>query len=221
MNIRKGVCVPKLSVFLATTLGIAFCFTACTPAVSPLPDFTATPAATMEVATLAPTVTRLPILTRTPDPNIFTLTSPVFDDNGPIPTKHTCAGPNVSPALAWRNPPAGTASFVLIVEDPDAIKVAGTVWDHWVLFNLPADLRSLETGAPAPKGSVEGLTSGGKMGYEGPCPPQGNSHHYHFYLYALDIQLKIKAGATKKLVLETLQGHILGRAELVGLYPFK
>jgi len=123
--------------------------------------------------------------------------------------------------LAWNNPPAGTVSFALIVDDPDAVSVAGIVWDHWVLFNLPAETRTLEEGAPAPKGSLEGTSSGGKVGYEGPCPPQGKSHHYNFYLYALDTQLKLKAGATKKAVLEAIQLHILDRAELVGLYPFK
>jgi Raf kinase inhibitor-like YbhB/YbcL family protein len=197
----------------------------CTPAVIPLPDFTATPAATtvptLAPATVAPTETSLPTKTPVPNSAAFTLTSLVFDNNGPIPTKYTCAGPDISPALAWNEPPARTVSFVLIVDDPDAVSVAGMVWDHWVLFNLSAETRALDEGAPAPKGSLEGVSSGKRIGYEGPCPPGGSSHHYNFTLYALDIKLGLKAGVTKKAVLAAMGGHVLAQAKLVGLYPFK
>ena len=202
---------------------LALILSGCTPAVIPLPDFTATPIATevAPTATLVPTATSASTKTPTPNPELFTLTSPAFENNGPIPTKYTCAGPNISPALTWNEPPARTVSFVLIVDDPDAVSVAGMVWDHWVLFNLPAKVRSLDEGAPAPEGSLEGVSSGKLVGYEGPCPPRGSSHHYNFTLYALDIKLGLKTGTTKKAVLAAMGGHVLAQAHLVGLYPFK
>ena len=196
-------------------------FFGCTPRVIPAPDFTATPTAT----TAAPVIGATAIVTftkgLTPTLEPFTLTSPVFENNGGIPAKYTCKGTNISPALAWNEPPTGTVSFALIVDDPDAASVAGHIWDHWVLFNIPAEIRSLDEGAPAPEGSLQGVSSGGQIKYEGPCPPGGALHHYNFTLYALDTRLELKAGATKKAVLEAITGHILTQSQLIGLYPAK
>jgi Raf kinase inhibitor-like YbhB/YbcL family protein len=203
----------------------------CTPAVIPVPDFTATPAAAptavpTAVPTVAPTSTVAPTETSAPTEiptpmEPFTLTSSVFENNGGIPVKYSCDGTNISPALAWNEPPAGTVSFALIVDDPDAVSVAGIVWDHWVLFNIPAETRTLDEGTRPPAGSLQGVTSGGAVTYEGPCPPPGKPHHYNFTLYALDTSLELKAGATKKAVLQAIDGHILAQSQLTGLYPAK
>jgi len=148
----------------------------------------------------------------------LSLTSPAFAHGQPIPARFTCDGEDVSPPLNWGEPPAGTRSFVLIMDDPDA--PAGT-WTHWVLFNLPAGARSLEEAVPAletlTSGARHGKNSWGKLGYGGPCPPAG-THRYFFRLYALDISLDLAPGAAKKDVQSAMQGHILAQGELMGTY---
>ncbi len=155
----------------------------------------------------------------TPEIASLTLSSEAFDDGGNIPVKYTCDGEDISPPLSWGDPPEGTVSFVLIVEDPDAPM---GVFTHWVIYNIPASLRGLPEGVPA-QGEVEGTGVQGKndfnrLGYGGPCPPKGPAHRYVFKLYALDTSLNLKAGATKKQVLKEMEGHILGYGELTGKY---
>ena len=146
------------------------------------------------------------------------LTSMEFKHGGAIPAKYTCKGEDVSPPLAWETPPDGTQSFVLIMDDPDA--PVGT-WDHWLLYNLPADLRSLPEAISADPeltdGSRHGKNSWGRMDYGGPCPPSG-THHYSFRLYALDTRLDLQPGAPKKQLLNLMQGHILAQGELMGTF---
>lgn len=148
----------------------------------------------------------------------LSLTSPAFAQGQPIPARFTCDGEDISPALNWGDPPAGTRSFVLILDDPDA--PAGT-WTHWVLFNIPADMRSLDEAVPAletlASGARHGKNSWGKLGYGGPCPPAG-THRYFFRLYALDVSLGLSPGAAKKDVQSAMQGHILAQGELMGTY---
>ncbi|MBC7259110.1 MAG: YbhB/YbcL family Raf kinase inhibitor-like protein [Chloroflexi bacterium] len=148
----------------------------------------------------------------------LTLTSPAFPAGGEIPRKYTCDGENVSPPLEWGAPPQGTQSLVLIMDDPDA--PAG-VWDHWLLYNLPADARGLPEGiapdAARPDGSRHGANSWGRLGYGGPCPPSG-THRYFFRLYALDTTLNLAAGANKAQVLAAMAGHVLAQGELMGTY---
>jgi hypothetical protein len=136
-----------------------------------------------------------------------------------IPGKFTCDGEEVSPQLAWSAPPAGTASFALLVTDPDAPR--GT-FTHWVLYDLPAATRSLPEGLPArgelPDGARQGRNGFGSLGYGGPCPPGNSPHHYIFTLYALDTKLNLPGGATRTQVEEAMQGHILAHGELIGLY---
>jgi Raf kinase inhibitor-like YbhB/YbcL family protein len=147
------------------------------------------------------------------------LTSTVFEPNGTIPKIHTCDGPDVSPPLAWNDPPAGTQSFALIMEDPDA--PAGT-WVHWVLFNLPASARALPENVPKVEqladGALQGRNDFRRIGYGGPCPPKGPAHRYFFKLYALDTRLALQAGATKADVERAMAGHILAQGQLVGRY---
>jgi Raf kinase inhibitor-like YbhB/YbcL family protein len=151
----------------------------------------------------------------------FELTSSVFAQGAAIPVKYTCDGDDISPPLAWGDPPEGTQSFALINDDPDA--PVGT-WDHWILYNLPGAARSLPEAVPSdaelPDGSRNGQNSWRRLGYGGPCPPSG-THRYFFKLYALDTTLDLAPGANKKQLLQAMQGHILGQAELMGVYGRK
>ncbi len=152
----------------------------------------------------------------------LTLTSASFAPGGEIPTKHTCEGADISPALAWSGTPAGTRSLVLIVDDPDAPdpKAPKMTWVHWVLYDLPPGATGLPEGvkrAELPPGTREGLNDWKRTGYGGPCPPIGR-HRYFHKLYALDATLG-DLGSPTKVVLETkMKGHVLAQAELVGTY---
>jgi Raf kinase inhibitor-like YbhB/YbcL family protein len=149
----------------------------------------------------------------------FAISSASFQSGANIPRKYTCEGADVSPELHWTSPPAGTQSFALIADDPDA--PVGT-WTHWVLFDLPSQTASLAENVPKvdelPGGGFQGRNDFRKVGYGGPCPPAGKAHRYFFKLYALDSKLNLKPGATKQEVERAMQGHILGQAEWMGKY---
>ena len=149
----------------------------------------------------------------------FTISSTSFPNEGDIPQKFTCDGADVSPALNWASPPAGTKSFALIADDPDA--PVGT-WTHWVAFNLPATSTGLPENVAKvemlPDGTHQGQNDFHKIGYNGPCPPPGKPHRYFFKLYALDQPLNLKPGASKQEVEKAIQGHILGQTEWMGKY---
>lgn len=149
----------------------------------------------------------------------LTLISGAFTHEGVIPARHTCDGPDVSPALHWIDPPAGTRGFVLICDDPDA---PSGVWDHWILFDLPADTRTLSEGTPSdgelPSGARQGRNGFGRIGYGGPCPPPGPAHRYFFRIHALDTRLGLPAGAPRGEVEEAMGGHVLGTGLLMGRY---
>ncbi len=146
------------------------------------------------------------------------LTSPAFKHNGKIPSKYTCEGENVSPPLKIDDAPLDVKSFVLIMDDPDAVKPAGKIWVHWVVFNIPGETEEIAEGEE-PKG-VQGEGTSGDLGYQGPCPPDGE-HRYFFRLYALDEELPLKEGATKVEIEDAMEGHILEETELVGKYKKK
>ncbi len=148
------------------------------------------------------------------------LTSTAFADHGPIPTKYTCEGQDIAPPLAWGGAPAGTRSFALIVDDPDAPDPAAPrmTWVHWVLYDLPASAHALpEGGRPLPAGTREGLNDWHRTGYGGPCPPIGR-HRYFFKLYALDTALGDLQLPSKAKLEQAMRGHVLAHAELVGTY---
>ena len=148
----------------------------------------------------------------------FSLTSPAFIEGANIPPKFTCdAGQtSPSPALAWKEAPANTKSFVLIMHDPDVPMPGG--FTHWVLFDIPATTMALPEGFQAGSVGVSGNTGMRRQGYMGPCPPTG-AHHYHFMLAALDVPtLGLQAGASKADVEKAMEGHVVGKTELVGLY---
>jgi Raf kinase inhibitor-like YbhB/YbcL family protein len=146
------------------------------------------------------------------------LTSNAFEAGKPIPAKYSCRGEDISPALAWSEPPAGTQSFALIMDDPDA--PVGT-WIHWVIYNIPASARGLPEAVPAnaelSDGSFNGRNSWGRIGYGGPCPPSG-THRYFFKLYALDEMLGLSSGADKGELLKAMEGHVLALGELMGTF---
>jgi Raf kinase inhibitor-like YbhB/YbcL family protein len=143
------------------------------------------------------------------------LTSANFNNQGAISAKHTCDGNNISPSLSWTNAPAGTKSFALIVDDPDA--PSGT-WVHWVLYDIPPDVNELAEGIKSlPAGTMQGLNDWNKTGYRGPCPPSGR-HRYFFKIYALDIVFADMKNPTKSKLEKAMEGHVLSKAELVGTY---
>ncbi len=126
---------------------------------------------------------------------VLAVSSPAFQEGDKIPTKYTCERQDVSPALTWGEPPEGTQSFTLIVDDPDA---PGGVFTHWVIFNIPSDSRGLPEAVPTTTelsdGSLQGKNGFGRIGYGGPCPPPGSPHRYQFTLYALRPTLGFKGG---------------------------
>lgn len=150
---------------------------------------------------------------------VLSVSSPAFQEGDRIPSKYTCQGQDISPALAWSEPPAGTQSFALVMDDPDA---PGGVFTHWVIFNISSDSRELSEAvlaqAELPTGALQGKSDFGRIGYGGPCPPPGRPHRYRFTLYALGQALGLKAGASKKQVLDAMQGHILAQGQLTGTY---
>jgi Raf kinase inhibitor-like YbhB/YbcL family protein len=149
----------------------------------------------------------------------LTVLSSAFQEGDKIPAKYTCEGQDVSPPLAWSEPPAGTRSLALIVDDPDA---PGGVFTHWLLFNIPPDSRELPEAVPTQaelaSGALQGKTDFGRIGYGGPCPPPGRPHRYQFTLYALDQPLDLEGGASKKQLLSAMEGHILAQGQLTGTY---
>jgi len=175
----------------------------------------------------APNSTSEPVLSETGAPSepvkgtmTFELTSTAFSQGEPIPARYSCDGEDISPPLSWSDPPEGTLSFALIMDDPDA--PVGT-WDHWILFNIPAGRRELPENAPIeaknqdPDAIFVGRNSWGRVGYGGPCPPSG-THRYFFKLYALNTTLGLLPGATKGELLKGMEGYILAQTELIGTY---
>ncbi len=155
-------------------------------------------------------------------PMALTLNSPAFTDGEPIPAQYTCDGTNVSPPLAWTEPPAGTKSFAVVIEDTDAPQQ--TPFVHWIVYNLPAKTRLLQE-AFAPNesladGTRQGLTDFGMTGYGGPCPPTG-THRYVFKLSAVDTILDLPRRAALNELTQAISGHLLAQTQLVGTYQRK
>lgn len=157
------------------------------------------------------------------------LTSPAFENGGVLPARHTCQGGNLSPALRWGNVPEGTRSLVVLMEDPSAPLLT---YSHWVLFNLPPTLTDLPEGLSptatpgVPEGApadalrpVQGTNGGHNLGYDGPCPAEGQSRRYVIHLYALDTTLGLDTKTTRDQLLDTIDGHVLGEGRITTLYP--
>jgi len=151
------------------------------------------------------------------------LTSTSFADEAEIPVTHTCEGNDLSPPLSWIDAPAGTKSFALTLDDPDAPdpRAPEIRWVHWVLYNLPPDLKQLKEGVTSlPAGALEGRNGWGATGYRGPCPPIGR-HRYFHKLYALDLVLPDLRTPDEAALEKAMQGHILAQATLLGTYQKK
>jgi Raf kinase inhibitor-like YbhB/YbcL family protein len=144
--------------------------------------------------------------------------SSVFKEGMSIPSKYTCDNLDVSPPLEWSKVPTGTKSFALICDDPDA---PTETWVHWILFNIPGDLRELPENEPKVEtlddGAQQGKNDFGKIGYGGPCPP-GGTHRYYFKIYAMNKELEAKSGITKKELLKAMEGYVLEEGQLMGRY---
>jgi len=141
------------------------------------------------------------------------ITSDAFKNNSNIPAKYTCKGEDVSPSLIFEGVPANTKSLALIVDDPDA--PMGD-WVHWVMFNInPKSTKINEDSLP--NGAILGRNDFGKLDWGGPCPPSG-THRYFFKLYALDTVLSLNPGVTKQQLLSAMNGHIIEKTELMGLF---
>ena len=145
------------------------------------------------------------------------LNTSTFAENGEIPALHTCDGADLSPALEWTGEPAGTQSFALIVDDPDAPN--GT-WNHWLIYDIAPSVRVLPQGYRPGTAGVSGINDFGKRGYGGPCPPKGHGpHRYFFKLYAVDIaSLHVADGAKRADLDAALKDHILAETHYVGRY---
>lgn len=213
---------PILLLLLIILLGFVTIGCGPTPSPTPTPEAPTPTVAPPKPTAVLPALTAPPTATALPEEGgpvmAFELTSAAFKQGEAIPRQYSCDGQDISPPLAWGDPPQGTQSFALIMDDPDA--PAG-VWVHWVLYNLPAGSRglpeALPTDAQLADGSRQGKNSGGRLGYGGPCPPRG-THRYFFKLYALDKVLDLAPGATKEQLLKAIEGHILAQTELMGKY---
>ena len=147
------------------------------------------------------------------------LKTTAFEPGGFIPKRFTCEAADVSPALAWSEPPAGTKSFAIIEDDPDA--PSGT-FVHWLVYDLPAGYRRLAEALPGSDqmtgGGRQGTNDFSKTGYSGPCPPRGKPHRYWIRLYALDTKTNLRPAASRAELDAAMQGHILVQAGLMGLF---
>lgn len=166
--------------------------------------------------------------TRRPPPaQVMTLSSPAWKDGAAIPAKHTQAGIEVSPALAWDGVPEGTESFVVIMRDLDAITNLGTDTHlYWMLWNIPKEARALSEAVPALEELGDGTRQISTAGpwYRGPAaPPSGPTHHYAFEIYAVSAKIDVPPvgqtpAATESAVRAAMVGKILGKGTLVGLF---
>jgi Raf kinase inhibitor-like YbhB/YbcL family protein len=150
------------------------------------------------------------------------ITSSAFSHTEYIPAVYTCDGRDISPPLSWQNVPSAAQSLALIVDDPDAPDPAAPkmTWVHWVLYNIPVELPGLlENISPSalPAGAMAGINDWQRTGYGGPCPPIGR-HRYFFKLYALGVVLPDLRKPTKIELEQAMQGNILEKAELIGMY---
>jgi hypothetical protein len=170
-------------------------------------------------------------------PARLTVTSTAFKDGQPISDDYSMYGKNISPALSWSGAPAATQQFAVVCHDPDAPMPGG--FTHWVIYKIPATAKGLPENLPpganvtatgvtgaiqGPNGFAAFARRGGtpaEPGYNGPRPPAGPAHHYHFTVYALDAALDLQPGLDRNALLKAMQGHIIGQGEIVGLYERK
>jgi hypothetical protein len=164
-------------------------------------------------------------------PDRFVVTSPDFADDGFLKAANAgtgtstrgpwaCGGRDVSPALAWSHAPAGTRSYAVVMDDPDA--ASGIGFAHWILYDIPAGVTAVSRGAGAhpPSPMVSGVPRAGRIGYVGPCAePGAKPHHFMFKVYALDLAPGTLAkGLGRDALTEAIRGHNLAEASIVTRY---
>ena len=149
--------------------------------------------------------------------------SVAFETGAAIPERFSAYHDDISPPLRWSEGPAGTKSYAIIMEDPDAPTPKPFL--HWTAWNIPADTTSLEKaveGAPQlvlPKGMRQGRSDRGSLGYFGPKPPAGSGvHNYHFQVFALDRELDLLPGASREELIAAMAGNVIAEGEIVGIY---
>ena len=142
------------------------------------------------------------------------IATPAFEGHKPIPDRFTSNGENVAPPLEWSGAPDGTKAFAIVVHDPDAPLVDG--FTHWVAYGIPGDATGLPDGG---EGVVNGINSLGEEGYTGPAPPGGHgTHHYYFWVYALDEDLELPPGLDRRALLDRIEDHVIEQARAIGTY---
>lgn len=141
----------------------------------------------------------------------FDVFSSVFENNESIPVAYTCDGENINPPLQFSGIPDDAKILVLIVDDPDATE---GVFTHWIVWNINPESNIMENSVPG----IEGENSFGEVSYGGPCPPSDTTHRYIFGVYALDTELNLDGGANRQNLESAMDGHILAKGELIGLY---
>ena len=164
---------------------------------------------------------------RPPPAQVIMMTSPAWKDGDVIPSKHTQAGTEISPALAWTSAPEGTESFVLIMRDLDGLSNLGTDTHlYWMLWNIPKEARALPEGVPALEELPDGTRQISMAGpwYRGPAASiTGPPHHYAFELFAVSAKIDVPAvgqslAATEAAVRAAMSGKILGKGTFIGLF---
>ena len=159
------------------------------------------------------------------EPRKIVVGSPTLVADQRVPRDYTPDGRNVSPPLTWSQLPAGTKELAVICEDPDAGNPPP--FAHWVVYKIPATAKGLPEGLPIDPeaamppeiaGAIQGVSGFRRPIYRGPAPPPGKPHHYHFVVYALDASLDVKPGLNRAELLSAIQGHVIGKGELVAIY---
>ena len=152
---------------------------------------------------------------QTPTLNSLSLTSPEFNEGAPIPASYTCKGQNINPPLNITGVPQKAQSLALILHDPDAVNGD---FVHWLVWDMPASTKNIAANS-VPVGAIQGANGSGQPKYMGPCPPAGTgTHRYMFELYALDNTIDLQAGANRDELEKTIQGHVLAKQTLTGLF---
>jgi Raf kinase inhibitor-like YbhB/YbcL family protein len=177
------------------------------------------------LAVAVPAIVLSASLASAQEPRTFVVESPTMSTGQMMPRDYSPDGRNVSPPLAWRGLPEGTRQIAVICQD----HVAGNPppWVHWIVYNIPASAAGLPEGIPFDpadpmpaglEGTAQGSNGWGLSMYRGPAPPAGNVHHYDFAVFALDAELDLPAGLTRAELLDAIEGHVIGRGNMVPLY---
>ena len=148
-----------------------------------------------------------------PEKGALKLTSPVFENNSPLPPRYTCDGENINPPLTIKNVPRKAKSLALLLDDQDAPRGS---YVHWIVWNIDPETKDIKEDS-VPADAVEGTNDFKKRNYGGPCPPT-RAHRYVFKLYALDIRLNLEASSTKAALEKAMKGHILAQTQLLTSY---